>query len=279
MAATLPLPRPYETEHGVFGGSPETIGMRRSRALGVSANRITLLRDADGRAEVKETFLAGLNQPFGMALLGERLYVANTDGVLVFPYPEGQTRIEGEGRKLLDLPAGGYNNHWTRNIAVKPDGKKLYVAVGSASNVGEYGMAEEERRACILEIDPDGGERIFASGLRNPVGLDWEPATGAMWTARLVEPGRVLGLQGGVRSLREWPPERSARGLPDRLHRRRRHERGLRPALWCGGAARRCAAGGGRRRRRRLAGGLRRRASPSAAAARSSSGDRSLFGG
>jgi glucose/arabinose dehydrogenase len=166
--------------------SDHAVGMRRSRALGVSADRITLLRDADGdgRPEACETFLSVLNQPFGMALLGDRLYVANTDAVLVFPYREGQTRIEGEGCKILDLPAGGYNNHWTRNIAVGPGGRKLYVTVGSASNVGEYEMAEEERRACILEIDPDGGnERVFASGLRNPVGLDWEPHTGVMWAA------------------------------------------------------------------------------------------------
>jgi glucose/arabinose dehydrogenase len=161
-------------------------GELRSRALGDSANRITLLRDADGHGipEIRETFLEGLNQPFGMALRGDDLYVGNTDGVLVFPYRAGQTRIEAEGRKILELPAGGYNNHWTRNVRVGPDGTKLYVTVGSASNVGEYGMDEEERRAAILEINLDGsGERIFASGLRNPVGLDWEPETGVMWTA------------------------------------------------------------------------------------------------
>ena len=166
--------------------SPAVQGDMRSRALGQSANRITLLRDADGDGvpEIRETFLAGLNQPFGMALLGDTLYVANTDGVFTFPYAEGQTRIEAQGRKILDLPAGGYNNHWTRNIRVGPDGTKLYVTVGSASNVAEYGIEEEERRAAILEINPDGsGERLFASGLRNPVGMDWEPETGAMWTA------------------------------------------------------------------------------------------------
>ena len=165
---------------------PGVQGQIRSRSLGTSANRITLLRDADrdGVPEIRETFLAGLNQPFGMALRGDRFYVANTDGVLVFPYREGRTRIEGRGRKILELPAGGYNNHWTRNIVVGPGGRKLYVTVGSASNVGEYGMDEEHRRACILEIDPDGSnERIYASGLRNPVGLDFEPETGVMWTA------------------------------------------------------------------------------------------------
>jgi glucose/arabinose dehydrogenase len=166
--------------------APEIEGAIRSRSLGESANRITLLRDEDrdGIAKFRTIFLTGLDRPFGMALLGDSLYVANTDGVLVFPYRSGQTKIERPGKKILDLPAGGYNNHWTRNIAVGPGAKKLYVTVGSASNVGEYGMAEEERRAAILEIDPDGGrERIFASGLRNPVGLDWEPETGAMWTA------------------------------------------------------------------------------------------------
>jgi glucose/arabinose dehydrogenase len=166
--------------------SPAVQGDLRSRALGNSANRITLLRDADGDGypEIRETFLDGLNQPFGMALHEGNLYIANTDGVLVFPYTEGQTRMEAPGRKILDLPAGGYNNHWTRNIRVGPDGAKLYVTVGSASNVAEYGIEEEERRAAILEINPDGsGERIFASGLRNPVGLDWDPETSVMWTA------------------------------------------------------------------------------------------------
>jgi glucose/arabinose dehydrogenase len=165
---------------------PGTDGMIRSRALGTSANRITLLRDADGDgvADFRTTFLEGLDRPFGMALLGDRFYVGATDGVFVYPYQSGQTRLDGPGQKILELPAGGYNNHWTRNIVVGRDGTKLYITVGSASNVAEYGEAEEIRRAGILEIDPDGShERVFASGLRNPVGLDWEPVTGAMWTA------------------------------------------------------------------------------------------------
>ena len=168
------------------GDDPKTRGQIASRGMGESADRITLLRDADrdGVAETRSVLLEGLNQPFGVALLGDRLYVANTDGVLVFPYREGVTRIEGEGRKILGLPAGGYNNHWTRNIVASPDGSRLYVTVGSASNAGEYGPAEEERRAAILEIAPDGsGERVYAGGLRNPNGLDFEPATGAMWAA------------------------------------------------------------------------------------------------
>jgi glucose/arabinose dehydrogenase len=178
-ARSVLLPSHDRQDPGVDGGI-------RSRSLGESANRITLLRDADGDgvAEFRTTFLDGLDRPFGLARLGDRLYVGATDGVFVFPYRSGQTSLEGPGEKILELPAGGYNNHWTRNVVVGPGGTKLYVTVGSASNVGEYGMAEEERRAGILEIDPDGShERIFASGLRNPVGLDWESVTGAMWTA------------------------------------------------------------------------------------------------
>ena len=151
-----------------------------------SANRITLLRDADrnGRPEVRETFLENLSQPFGMLVLGNKFYVANTDGVLQFDYEPGATKISTAGRKILTLPAGGYNNHWTRNLLASPDGSKIYVSVGSASNVMEHGADAEVRRANILEINPDGsGERIYASGLRNPVGMDWNPATGRLWTA------------------------------------------------------------------------------------------------
>jgi len=149
-----------------------------------SPNNIVWLRDADGDgiAEKRGIFLSGLNRPLGMALLGDKFYVANMDGLTRFPYIAGEAT--GGGVKLLDLPAGGYNHHWTRNILASPDGKKLYVSVGSASNVGEGGMKDEERRAVILEINPDGsGERVFASGLRNPVGMAWEPVTGKLWTA------------------------------------------------------------------------------------------------
>ena len=161
-------------------------GLAAAGSVGVSPNRVTLLRDGDGdgSAETRETFLENLNQPFGMALVGDELYVANTDGVVRFPYDEGQTRIDALGQLILTLPAGGYNNHWTRNIIASPDGQKLYISVGSASNVGEYGMDEEVRRANILEINPDGsGEKVFANGLRNPNGMDWQPETGALWTA------------------------------------------------------------------------------------------------
>lgn len=149
-----------------------------------SANRITLLRDADGDGtpELRTTFLADLNQPFGMLQRGERFYVANTDGVWMYPYLKGQTKISSKGTKILDLPAGGYNNHWTRNIVASPDGEYLYVTVGSASNNGEYGLENEVRRANILRIRPDGSEEIiYAAGLRNPNGIAFK--NGRMWTA------------------------------------------------------------------------------------------------
>jgi glucose/arabinose dehydrogenase len=161
-------------------------GKAKSQALSNSANRITLFRDTDqdGKPEMQEVFLTDLKQPLGMLLLQDRFYVANTDGIWRYPYKTGQTRITGKGEKILDLPAGGYNNHWTRNLVANANGSKIYVSVGSASNVGEHGMQEEERRANILEINPDGsGERIYAGGLRNPVGMDWAPGTNVLWTA------------------------------------------------------------------------------------------------
>lgn len=161
-------------------------GKSRSNSSGGSANRITLLRDAnrDGTFETRHVFLSDLNQPFGMLLLGNTFYVANTDGILTYPYQSGQTKITAAGKKILELPAGGYNNHWTRNLIANADGSKIYVSVGSGSNVGENGMEHEVRRAAILEINPDGtGERLYASGLRNPVGMDWAPGTNVLWTA------------------------------------------------------------------------------------------------
>jgi glucose/arabinose dehydrogenase len=149
-----------------------------------SANRITLLRDADGdgRAELKTPFITGLNAPFGMALVGETLYVANTDAVLAFPYVAGATRITDKGRKVTELNAQAPNNHWTRNLAASPDGKKLYIAVGSNSNIGERGMEVEKGRARVLELDLATGKKIaYAVGLRNPVGLDWD-SNGVLWT-------------------------------------------------------------------------------------------------
>jgi glucose/arabinose dehydrogenase len=151
-----------------------------------SANQITIFQDPQGNGSysMRQVFVDGLNQPYGMLVLGDYFYIANTDGVYRYPYKVGQKQLDEEGEKILDLPAGGYNNHWTRNLIANEDGSKIYVSVGSASNVGEYGMEEEERRACILEINPDGsGEVIYGSGLRNPVGMDWNPDTGELWTA------------------------------------------------------------------------------------------------
>jgi glucose/arabinose dehydrogenase len=156
--------------------------MRRAAAMGVSANRITLLRDADGDgvAEIQEVFMEGLNQPFGMALLGDTFYVGNTDGVMAFPYTPGATRITAPGRRVTTFKPGG---HWTRSLLPSPDGTKLYAGVGSLSNIAENGMEAEAGRAAIYELDvAGGGSRIFASGLRNAVGMAWEPKTGALWT-------------------------------------------------------------------------------------------------
>jgi glucose/arabinose dehydrogenase len=173
-------------EKGVEIVYNEATGRDESQNLGESANRITLFRDADndGKPEFQQVFLTGLKQPFGMLILNNMFYVANTDGILRFPYQPGQTSITAKGQKILDLPAGGYNNHWTRNIIASPKGDKIFVSVGSASNNGEHGMQEEVRRANILEINPDGtGERIFAAGLRNPTALDFFPGTNTLWVA------------------------------------------------------------------------------------------------
>jgi glucose/arabinose dehydrogenase len=156
--------------------------MRRAGALPGSANRITLLRDADGDGvpEIREIFMEGLNQPFGMALIGDTFYVGNTDSVMAFPYVKDALRIDAPGRKLMDVKPHG---HWTRNLLASADGKKLYVGVGSQTNIGDDGMEAEEGRAAIHELDlVTGKSRIFASGLRNAVGMEWEPKTGVLWT-------------------------------------------------------------------------------------------------
>ncbi|QXQ07378.1 sorbosone dehydrogenase family protein [Sphingosinicellaceae bacterium] len=148
------------------------------------ANRITLLRDADGdgRPELRVTFLDKLVNPFGIVLVGNDLYVANTDAVVRYPYSAGQTRITAPGTKLTDLPGGPINHHWTKTLVASPDGTKLYVGVGSNSNITENGIEAEKGRAAVWEIDrATGASRIFASGLRNPSGLAWEPHTGALW--------------------------------------------------------------------------------------------------
>ncbi len=177
-AESTTVPRPART---VFDYAMIST-MQRAAAVGPSANRITLLRDADGDgvAEIQEVFLDGLNQPFGMALLGDTFYVGNTDGVVAFPYTAGASRITVPGRKLTEFKPGG---HWTRSLLPSPDGLKLFVGVGSSSNIAENGMEAEEGRAAIYELDlASGRSRIFAAGLRNPVGLAWEPQTGALWT-------------------------------------------------------------------------------------------------
>ena len=150
-----------------------------------SADRITLLRDTngDGIADVKGVLLAGLHSPFGMALVGEQLYIADTDALLRVPYKTGDTRIGARPQKVLDLPAGRINHHWTKNVIATPDGSLLYVTVGSNSNAGERGQKVEQERAAIWEVNPKTGDhRIYAYGLRNPVGLGWEPTTHTLWT-------------------------------------------------------------------------------------------------
>jgi glucose/arabinose dehydrogenase len=161
-------------------------GKAKAEVAGESANTVVLLRDAnkDGIAELKTNFLGGLNQPYGVLIIGDAFYVANTDGLWKYPYKSGDTRITAKGSKILDLPAGGYNNHWTRNLISNADNSKIYVSVGSGSNAAENGIENEVRRANILEINPDGtGENIYASGLRNPVGMDWAPGSNVLWTS------------------------------------------------------------------------------------------------
>jgi glucose/arabinose dehydrogenase len=168
-----------------YGGWVESLYRRISGLSTKSANRITLLRDTngDGIADVKTTFLSGLNAPFGMALIRDTFYVADTDALLAFPYHAGETQITDHGQKVTDLPAGEINHHWTKNVIASRDGSKLYVTVGSNSNAGENGLDKERERAAIWEVDPKTGEhRIFASGIRNPNGLGWSPG-GQLWTA------------------------------------------------------------------------------------------------
>lgn len=178
VAEASQVPSPVRN---IFGYAMQAT-MRRAAALGTSANRITLLRDRDGDgvAETQKVFMQGLNQPFGMALLGDTFYVGNTDGVVAFPYVDGADSITAPGRKLTTFKPGG---HWTRSILPSPDGAKLYIGVGSLSNIADSGLKVEEGRAAVYEFDVASGDyRIFAGGLRNPVGLAFEPTTGALWT-------------------------------------------------------------------------------------------------
>ncbi len=183
VAETNAPPKP-EDGKGIKGWIMKFV-MKRAGAGVPSANRITLLRDADGDgiAETRTVFLQNLHSPFGMALVGDDLYVANSDALVRFPYRNGDTKIPAPGVTVVDLPAGPINHHWTKNVIASGDGSRLYVTVGSNSNVGENNMANEINRAAIWEVDPaTGAARIFASGLRNPNGLAWQPDSGALWT-------------------------------------------------------------------------------------------------
>jgi glucose/arabinose dehydrogenase len=171
---------------GVKKIGAKIIGVAASQNLGKSANQVSILRDTngDGVPDLREVFLSNLNQPFGMLIMGNSFYVANTDGLWKYDYKVGQTKITTPGKMILSLPAGGYNNHWTRNLRTNAAGTKIYVAVGSGTNIAEHGMEVEKRRANILEINPDGsGEQIYASGLRNPAGIDVQPGTGVLYAA------------------------------------------------------------------------------------------------
>lgn len=183
VAETNAPPRPDDGK-GIKGWFMKQF-MKRAGAAVPSANRITLLRDADGDgvAEVRKTFLQGLNSPFGMTLVDRDLVVANTDALVRFEYQEGALEPGRTGTKIADLPAGTINHHWTKNVIASPDGSRFYVTVGSNSNVAENGMGSEVNRAAILELDrASGRSRIFASGLRNPNGMAWHPDSGVLWT-------------------------------------------------------------------------------------------------
>jgi glucose/arabinose dehydrogenase len=183
LVAETNAPSRPDDESGIKGWITKLV-MSRAGADTQSANRITLLRDADGDgiAETRTVFLDGLNSPFGMALVGDDLYVANSDAIVKFPYRAGDTKIAATGVKLADLPAGPLNHHWTKDLAASRDGSKLYATVGSNSNIGENGMEAETNRAAVLEVDRATGKwRLFASGLRNPNGPAWQPQSGALW--------------------------------------------------------------------------------------------------
>jgi glucose/arabinose dehydrogenase len=186
LAAESAGPKPVgdKTNSGIRAFFQKML-MKKVKSAVASPNKIMLLRDADGdgRAETVTTFAQGLTSPFGMTLVGNTLYVANTDGVVSFPYQAGATSVAGSGTKVFDLPGPPINHHWTKNVVASPDGSKLYATVGSNSNIGDNGMAAEEGRAAIWEYDlATGRKRVYASGIRNPNGIDFEPTTGAMWT-------------------------------------------------------------------------------------------------
>lgn len=184
LVAETNAPERPEDNKGVKGGLMKQF-MKKTGAAVPSANRITILRDADGDgvAELKQPFLENLKSPFGMALIGNTLFIANADALVKVPYSAGDTHITATPEKVTDLPGGPINHHWTKNVIASLDGTKLYVAIGSNSNIGENGMAVEETRAQIWEVDPTtGAHRVFATGLRNPVGMAWEPNGHQLWT-------------------------------------------------------------------------------------------------
>lgn len=183
VAETDAPPKPDDSK-GIKGKIMKWV-MQRAGSSHPSTNRISLLRDSngDGVAEQKTVFLQNLNSPFGMALIGNTLYVANTDALMRFPYHNGMTQITAAGTKVLDLPAGRLNHHWTKNVIANPAGNKLYITVGSNSNVAENGLEQEQGRAQIMEFDITSAQvRPFATGLRNPNGMDWQPQSGTLWT-------------------------------------------------------------------------------------------------
>ncbi|MGY3211042.1 PQQ-dependent sugar dehydrogenase [Mucilaginibacter sp. HD30] len=171
---------------GIKKVGAELNGAAGSQKLSESGNRVILFRDVngDGNADTRTVFLTGLNQPFGMLILNGWFYVANTDGLWRYPYKTGDTKITAAGKLITELPAGGYNNHWTRNLLANANGTKIFISVGSGSNIAEHGLENEVSRAAILEINPDGsGKRVYAGGLRNPVGIAIQPGTSTLWAA------------------------------------------------------------------------------------------------
>ena len=186
LVAEADAPPEPQDPKGLSGMVHRMVMKRAGSGVAPSANRITLLRDVGrtGTLPARHIFLEGLNSPIGMALIGDRLYVADTDALLSFPYHSGETEIRDAPTKVTDLPGGPINHHWTKSLVASHDGTKLYVGVGSNSNAAENGLAAEQERAAVWEIDPStGAHRVYASGLRNPVGLAWEPEKGVLWVA------------------------------------------------------------------------------------------------
>jgi len=227
VAETNAPPKPEDSK-GIKGAIMKKV-QGRAGAGTPSANRIILLRDADGDgvAETKTVFIANLHSPFGMALVGKDLHVANTDAVLRFPYTAGQTQISAKGVQLTDLPGGPINHHWTKNIIASPDGTKLYATAGSNSNVAENGMPAEVGRAAIHEIDlATGKKQLFATGLRSPNGMAWEPSSGVLWTpagSGLAAATRLAPALGGQQHA-HWPVLHRHRAVVRRARRRARSD-------------------------------------------------------